>query len=82
LQPQSCTLADCGQLRRLKVCKSQRGQIAVLTRESGEAVDHDCEFFEDESESGTDEDKVRVTEITSWKIGKRSSGFDRTYSVT
>ena len=64
------------------MCKTQRGQIAVLTRKGGEAVDHDCEFFEDESESRTNEDKVRVTEITSWKTGKRSSGFDRTYSVT
>lgn len=65
MQPQSRALADCGQLRRLKVCKAQRGQIAVLTRESGEAVDHNCEFLEDESESGTDEDEVRVAEMTS-----------------
>jgi hypothetical protein len=82
LQPQSCALADCGQLRRLKVCKAQRGQIAVLTRESGEAVDHDCELFEDKSESRTDEDEVRVAAMTSWKIGKKLSGIDRTYSVT
>ena len=64
------------------MCKAQRGQIAVLTRESGESVDHDCEFFEDESESGTDEDEVRVTEMTCWKIGRKESGIDCTYSVT
>ena len=68
MQPQRCALADCGQLRRLKVCKAQRGQIAVLTRESGEAVDHDCEFFKDESESGTDEDEIRVAARTGSKI--------------
>jgi len=82
LQPQSCALADCGQLRRLKVCKAQRGQIAVLARESGEAVDHDREFFQDESESGTDEDKVRVAARTNWKVGKHLYGIDCTYSVT
>jgi hypothetical protein len=82
LQPKSCALADCGQLRRLKVCKAQCGQIAVLTRESGEAADDYCEFFEDESESGTDEDEVRVAAMTSWKIGKKLNGIDRTYSVT
>lgn len=49
------------------MCKAQRGQIAVLTRESGEAVDHDCELFEDECESGTDEDEVRVAAMT---VGK------------
>jgi len=65
LQPQSCAFADCGQLRRLKVCKSQRGQVAILARESGEAVDHDGEFFEYESESGTDEDEVRVAAMVS-----------------
>ena len=82
MQPQSRAFADCGQLRRLKVCKAQRGQIAVLTRESGKAADHNCEFFEDESEGGTDEDKVCVAAMTSQKIGKKLSGFDRTYSVT
>jgi hypothetical protein len=64
------------------MCKAQRGQIAILTRESGEAVDHDCEFFEDESESGMDEDEVRVAAMTSWKMGKKLSGIDRAYSVT
>ena len=64
------------------MCKAQRGQITVLTRESGEAVDHDCEFFEDESESGADEDEVCVTAMTSWKVGYESSGINRTYSVT
>lgn len=49
------------------MCKAQRGQIAVLARKSREAVDHDCEFFEDESESGTDEDEVRIAAMTSWK---------------
>jgi hypothetical protein len=66
----------------LKVCKAQRGQIAVLTRESGEAVDHHCEFFEDECKGGADEDEVRVAAMTSWKIGKKLSRIDRTYSVT
>jgi hypothetical protein len=64
------------------VCKAQRGQIAVLSRKTGQAVDHDCQFFEDESESSTDEDKVRVATMTSWKIGRKLSGIDRTYSVT
>jgi hypothetical protein len=64
------------------MCKAQRGQIAVLTRESCEAVDHDCEFFEDESESGTNEDEVRIARMTSPKNGKKLSSIDRTYSVT
>lgn len=64
------------------MCKAQRGQIAVLTRESGETVDHDCKFLEDESESGMDEDEVRVAAMTSWKIGNKLRGIDRTYSVT
>jgi len=49
----------------LKVCKSQRGQVAILTRESGEAVDHNCQFLEDEGESGADEDEVRIAAMMS-----------------
>jgi len=63
LQPKRCALADCGQLRRLKVRKTQCGQVAILARERGEAVDHDREFLEDESESGMDEDEIRVATI-------------------
>lgn len=68
LQPQSCAFANCGQLRRLKVCKAQRGQFAILARESGEAVDHNCEFLKDEGESGADEDEIRVAGTISWRL--------------
>jgi len=70
LQPKRCTLANCGQLRRLKVRKAQGGQVAILTRERGEAVDYDREFLEDEGESSTDEDEVRVATIMRLKISK------------
>lgn len=85
MQPKRCALADCGQLRRLKVRKAQRGQVAILTCERGEAFDHDREFLEDESESGTDEDEVRVATIMRLKISKGSSCMDYAdyaYSVT
>jgi hypothetical protein len=49
----------------LKVCKAQRGQVAILTRESGEAVDYDCQFLEDERESGAEEDEVRIAAMMS-----------------
>jgi hypothetical protein len=60
LQPQCCTLANRGELRRLKVCKTQRRQVTILARESGKAVDDDCELFQDEGQSGTHEDEVRI----------------------
>jgi len=85
LQPQRRTLANCGQLRRLKVRKAQRGQVAVLARKRGKAVDHDREFLEDESESGAEEDEVGVASMTRWKIRKASGCtdcVDRAYSVT
>jgi hypothetical protein len=64
LQPQRRALADCGQLRRLKVRKAQRGQVAVLARKRGKAVDHDREFLKDEGESGAEEDEVCVASMT------------------
>ena len=81
LQPQSRALANCGQLRGLKVCKAQCGQFAILTRESGEAVDHDCEFLEDEGESGAEEDEIRVAATMSRKL--EAKGYiDCAHSVT
>ena len=65
LQPQSCALANCSQLRGLKVCKAQCWQFAILTRESGEAVDHDCEFLENEGKSGAEENEIRVAAMKS-----------------
>jgi hypothetical protein len=60
LQPQCCTLANRGELRRLKMRKAQRRQVTILARENGKAVDDDCDLFEDEGESGTHEDEVRI----------------------
>jgi hypothetical protein len=82
LQPQRCTLSNGGQLRRLKVRKAQRGQITILSRESGEAVDHDRKFLENESEGSADEDEVRVAAIRNWKIRKASECIGSAYSVT
>jgi hypothetical protein len=65
LQPQSCALANRGQLRRLKVCKAQCGQVAILTRESGEAIDHNCQFLEDECDCSAYEDEVRIAAMMS-----------------
>ena len=50
------------------MCKAQRGQFAILARESGEAVDHNCEFLKDEGESGADEDEIRVAGTISWRL--------------
>ena len=75
MQPKRCALADRGQLRRLKVRKAQRGQVAILTCERGEAVDYDRELLEDESESGVEEDEVRVATIKRLKISKMSGGM-------
>jgi hypothetical protein len=81
LQPKRCALADCRQLRRLKVCESQRGQVAILTRERGKAVDHNSELLEDEGESGADEDEVRVATMEDQK-GEQLHCVDRAHSVT
>jgi hypothetical protein len=59
----------------LKVRKAQRGQVAILTRERGEAVDYDRELLEDECESGVKEDEVRVATIKRLKISKMSGGM-------
>ena len=50
------------------MCKAQRGQFAILARESGKAVDHNCEFLKDEGESGADEDEIRVAGTISWRL--------------
>jgi len=68
LQPQSCTLANCRQLCRLKVREAQRGKVAILSREGGEAVDDDREFLKDEGECRADEDEIRVAAMMSWKV--------------
>jgi hypothetical protein len=58
----------------LKVRKAQCGQVAILARERAEAVDYDRELLEDESESGVEEDEVRVATIMGLKISKMSGG--------
>jgi hypothetical protein len=45
------------------VRKAQRGQVAILTRERGKAVNHNREFLEYECESGAEEDEVCVATI-------------------
>ena len=82
LQPQSCALAHCGQLRRLKVCKAQRGQFVILTCESREAVDYDCELLEDKGKSGAEEDEIRVAAMIRSEIRNTTDRIDRTHSVT
>ena len=74
LQPKRCAFADRGQLRRLKVRKAQSGQVAILTCERGEAADYDRKLLEDESESGAEEDEVRVATKTGLKTSKMSGG--------
>lgn len=82
MQPQRCALSNGGQLRRLKVRKAQRGQITILSRKSGETVNHDREFLENEGESSADEDEVRVTAMRNWKIRKASECIGSAHSVT
>jgi hypothetical protein len=57
------------------VGKAQCGQVAILTRERAEAVDYDRELLEYESESGVEEDEVRVATIKRLKISKMSGGM-------
>lgn len=40
--------------------EAQRGQVTILTRENGKAVNYDRQLFEYEGQSGADENKVRV----------------------
>jgi len=61
------------------VRKSQRGQIAILTRESGKAVDHNSELLEDESESGADENEVCVA--TTEKSERRAAALRRSCAL-
>ena len=46
-----------------------------MTCERGEAVDYDRELLEDESESGVEEDEVRVATIKRLKISRMSGGM-------
>lgn len=55
--------------------KTQCGQGAILARERSEAVDYDREFLEDERESGTDEDEIRVATMRR-NVSKASSWMD------
>ena len=57
------------------MCKAQGGLVAILACESGEAVDHDCEFLEDDGEGGADEDEIRVAEMMSWKSERRQVAY-------
>ena len=80
LQPQCRALANRGQLRGLKVREAQRGQVTILTRENGKAVNHDRQLLEYEGQSGADENKVRVAAKRS-VLGILGKG-GRTHSVT
>lgn len=57
------------------MCKAQGGLVAILACESGEAVDHDCEFLKDDGEGGADEDEIRVAEMMSWKSERRQVAY-------
>ena len=61
--------------------KSQSGQVAILTREGGKAVDHNSELLEDECESGAEEDEVCVATMEVQK-GEQLHCVDRAHSVT
>lgn len=61
LQPECCSLANRGQLRRLEMRESQRGEITILFCKTGEAIDHNGELFVDNGQGGSKEDKVGIT---------------------
>lgn len=60
LEPEGGALADSGELGRLEVSESKRGERLVLLSERGEAVNDDGELVEDELETVPEEDEVGV----------------------
>lgn len=63
------------------MCESQRGQVAILTRERGKAVNHNSKLLEDESESGAEENEVGVATTEDQK-GEQLHGVNLAHSVT
>ena len=60
LEPEGSTFADRRKLCGLEVREAERGQVAVLGRKCGEAIDHDSELLKEEGECLANENQVRI----------------------
>lgn len=60
LEPQSCALSDGRQLRGLEVCEAEGGQVAVLLRKLGKAINDYGELLDEEVKSLANEDEICV----------------------